>query len=341
MTEAPLLEVRGLKKHFIEGRGFFGGKATVKAVDGVSFSVMPQESFALVGESGCGKSTLGKLALALEKPTTGQVFFDGRDMSGLTSKELRAVRSQIQVIFQDPYSSLNPRMTVSEILTEPWIIHGRYKDRKERALKLAKLMDDCGIAKSYQSRHAHEFSGGQRQRIGIARALALDPRLIVADEPVSALDVSIQAQILNLLKDLQTQRKLAYLFISHDFSVVRHLCSRVAVMYLGRVVETADTEALFRDPQHPYTEALLSAVPVPDPAIVQRRHRILLSGDVPSPLHPPSGCHFHPRCHYVQDSCRVNDPALLPIRLGQSVACPILPFKDKRSAAALIASPEV
>jgi oligopeptide/dipeptide ABC transporter ATP-binding protein len=337
MSERPILEVRDLKKHFSARKGLFGDKTTVKAVDGVSFRVMPQESFAVVGESGCGKTTLGKLVLALEAPTAGQVLFDGADVAKMTRAELKRMRAQMQVIFQDPYSSLDPRMTVEQIITEAWDIHGMHKDPAARARVLAKLLDDCGIAKSFLPRHPHEFSGGQRQRVGIARALSLDPRLVVADEPVSALDVSIQAQILNLLKDLQKERKLAYLFISHDFSVVRHLCSRISVMYLGRVVEAADSETLFNDPQHPYTEALLSAVPVPDPSIEKRRKRILLTGDVPSPLRPPDGCRFHPRCRYVKDSCRTDDPALTEARAGHLAACPILPFKDKRSDAALVA----
>lgn len=337
MSPAPLLRVKGLKKHFDVRKGFFGEKTTVKAVDGVSFDVMPQESFAVVGETGCGKTTLGKLVLALEKSTEGSVLFDGADVSKMNAAELKTMRRQMQVIFQDPYSSLNPRMTVEDIITEPWVIHDMHKDPAERAQKLAKLLDDCGIAKSYLPRHPHEFSGGQRQRVGIARALALDPKLVVADEPVSALDVSIQAQILNLLKDLQKERKLAYLFISHDFSVVRHLCTRIAVMYLGRVVEMADSETLFNDPQHPYTEALLSAVPVPDPSIEKRRKRILLTGDVPSPLKPPSGCRFHPRCRYMKETCRVNDQPLIVAKPGHETACEVLPFKDKRSEAALVA----
>ncbi len=333
----PILEVKDLKKHFAARKGMFGPKTTVKAVDGVSFSVMPQESFAVVGESGCGKTTLGKLVLALESATGGQVLFDGEDVSKMGRARMKTLRREMQVIFQDPYSSLNPRMTVEDIITEPWVIHGMHKDPAERARVLAKLLDDCGIAKTYLPRHPHEFSGGQRQRVGIARALALDPKLVVADEPVSALDVSIQAQILNLLKDLQKERKLAYLFISHDFSVVRHLCTRIAVMYLGRVVETADSEKLFNDPQHPYTEALLSAVPVPDPSIEQRRKRILLTGDVPSPLKPPPGCRFHPRCRYLRDSCRVNDQPLIEAKPAHHAACEVLPFKEKVSSAALVA----
>ena len=336
MSERAILEVAGLKKRFESRKGLFGEKTAVKAVDGVSFSVMPQESFAVVGESGCGKTTLGKLVLALEKPTEGSILFEGEDISAMDGAGLKAMRRRMQVIFQDPYSSLNPRMTVSEIITEPWIIHGMHRDPSVRARKLVRLLDDCGIAKTYLPRHPHEFSGGQRQRVGIARALALEPKLVVADEPVSALDVSIQAQILNLLKDLQKEHKLAYLFISHDFSVVRHLCTRIAVMYLGRIVETADSETLFNDPQHPYTEALLSAVPVPDPSIEKRRKRILLTGDVPSPLKPPSGCRFHPRCRYMIESCRTDDPALSEAKPGHFAACPVRPFKNKTSEAALV-----
>lgn len=336
MSERPILEVRNLSKRFLISKGLFGPPAGVAAVDGVSFSIMPRESFAVVGESGCGKTTLGRLVLALETPTSGGVFFDGMDMSALAAGTLRRLRRRIQVIFQDPYSSLNPRMTVSQIITEPWDIHGMHRNPAARARKLAKLLDDCGIAASFLTRHPHEFSGGQRQRVGIARALALDPELIVADEPVSALDVSIQAQILNLLKNLQQERKLAYLFISHDFSVVRHLCTRIAVMYLGRIVETADSEALFNDPQHPYTEALLSAVPVPDPSIEKRRKRIILTGDVPSPLAPPSGCRFHPRCRYLRDSCRAEDQSLVQAKPGHLAACQVLPFKDGASQAALV-----
>lgn len=337
MSAAPLLRVKDLKKHFLARKGMFGEKTAVKAVDGVSFDVMPQESFAVVGESGCGKTTLGKLVLALESATAGSVIFDGQDVAAMNGAALKKMRREMQVIFQDPYSSLNPRMTVEDIITEPWVIHGMHKDPAERAKTLAKLLDDCGIAKTYLPRHPHEFSGGQRQRVGIARALALDPKLVVADEPVSALDVSIQAQILNLLKDLQKERKLAYLFISHDFSVVRHLCTRIAVMYLGRVVETADSETLFNDPQHPYTEALLSAVPVPDPSIEKRRKRIILTGDVPSPLKPPPGCRFHPRCRYMRDTCPVNDQILIAAKPGHEAACEVLPFKDERSEAALVA----
>jgi len=334
----PLLEVADLKKHFTVTKGMFGEKSTVRAVDGVGFSVMPQESFAIVGESGCGKTTLGRMLLALEKPTSGEVTFDGDKLYSLPAGRLRALRRQMQIIFQDPFSSLNPRMTVEEIISEPFVIHGLYKNPAERRQRLAHLLDVCGLSQSHLNRYPHEFSGGQRQRVGIARALALDPKLIVADEPVSALDVSIQAQILNLLKDLQKELHLTYVFISHDFSVVRHLCSRIAVMYLGKIVELAPSEELFNNPQHPYTEALLSAVPIPDPNIEKRRKRIILTGDVPSPLNPPTGCHFHPRCRYAVESCRTDVPPLIGIETqpGHFARCPVLPFKEKPSEAALI-----
>ena len=334
---AALLEVRGLKKHFSVRRGLFGEKGSVRAVDDVSFSVMPKESFAVVGESGCGKTTLGRLILALEKPTAGRVLFQGRDLYALSATELRKTRRDLQVIFQDPYSSLNPRMTVQQIIEEPLIIHDAYGGPGERESRIKYLLDVCGIAESHLGRYPHEFSGGQRQRVGIARALALNPKLVVADEPVSALDVSIQAQILNLLKDLQRELELTYVFISHDFSVVRHLCSRIAVMYLGKIVELAESEALFNDPQHPYTEALLSAVPIPDPNIEKRRKRVLLSGDVPSPLKPPSGCHFHPRCRYAVESCKTEAPPLDEGKPAHWAACPVRPFAQSPSAAALTA----
>ncbi|MEK7389963.1 MAG: oligopeptide/dipeptide ABC transporter ATP-binding protein [Elusimicrobiota bacterium] len=333
---SPILEVADLAKHFIIRKGAFRRSSCVKAVDGVSFAIMPQESFAVVGESGCGKTTLGKLILALERPSAGRIRFLGKDIAEMNGAELKEMRRKMQVIFQDPYSSLNPRMTVEDIITEPWAIHGMHRHPADRARALDALLDDCGIAKTYLPRYPHEFSGGQRQRVGIARALALDPQLIVADEPVSALDVSIQAQILNLLKDLQKERRLAYLFISHDLSVIRHLCTRIAVMYLGRLVEIADSEPLFTQPQHPYTEALLSAVPVPDPSVEKRRKRIILSGDVPSPLKPPSGCRFHPRCRYMRDPCSTNEQTLIQDRWGHETACEILPFKAARSIAALV-----
>ncbi len=334
---APILEARGLKRHFSVSRGVFGERGTVRAVDGVSFSVAEQESFAIVGESGCGKTTLGKLILALDQPTEGSVFFQGRDLFSISGSERRKLRRDLQVVFQDPFSSLDPRMNVEQIITEPFAIHGLYKDAAARRARLDHLVDVCGIARAHLTRYPHEFSGGQRQRVGIARALALDPKVVVADEPVSALDVSIQAQILNLLKDLQKELKLTYVFISHDFSVVRHLCDRIAVMYLGKIVELADGETLFSDPQHPYTEALLSAVPVADPSLAGRRKRVILSGDVPSPLSPPSGCSFHPRCRYALPSCKTETPPLDEAKERHWAACPVLPFKAKTSAAALTA----
>ena len=330
-----ILEVRDLKKHFSSRKGLFGEKTLVRAVDGVSFSVKEGESFAIVGESGCGKTTLGRMILALETPTAGQAIFQGKDIHDIGGAERRRLRRDLQVIFQDPFSSLNPRMTVEQIISEPWTIHGMHQDRAGRQARLETLLDQCGIAKAHLDRYPHEFSGGQRQRVGIARALALEPKLIVADEPVSALDVSIQAQILNLLQDLRRNLGLTFVFISHDFSVVRHLCDRIAVMYLGKIVELADSETLFNDPQHPYTEALLSAVPVPDPAIEKRRKRVLLHGDVPSPLKPPPGCHFHPRCRYAVESCRVQVPPLAEAKPGHWAACPVLPFQHQPSQAAL------
>ncbi|MBI4424383.1 MAG: ABC transporter ATP-binding protein [Elusimicrobia bacterium] len=336
MASEPLLEVRGLTKHFPVREGFLGERKWVRAVDGVSFSVYPRESFGLVGESGCGKSTLGRVLLALEAATAGEVLFEGRPVFGMSRPELRRLRRELQVIFQDPYSSLDPRMTVRDILEEPFTIHGELREPAARAKRLRQLLDVVGLASHHLDRFPHEFSGGQRQRVGIARALALNPKLIVADEPVSALDVSIQAQILNLLKDLQSEFALTYLFISHDFSVVRHLCDRVSVMYLGRIVESAACEDLFNDPQHPYSEALLSAVPVPDPAVERSRRRVLATGDLPSPLEPPPGCHFHPRCRYAQASCRTQEPPFALAKPEHWAACPVQPFKEKPSAAALV-----
>lgn len=333
----PLLEVKNLKKHFPIHRGFLsrGPRQSVKAVDGVSFSVYPGETLGLVGESGCGKTTLGRLVMALEKPTEGEVYFEGKNIFELPSRELRALRKNIQIIFQDPFSSLNPRMTVEEIVQEPLDIHaiGTPEERKKRA---ADLLDVVGLPRTSASRHPHEFSGGQRQRVGIARALALNPKLIVADEPVSALDVSIQAQVINLLQGLKKEFGLTYLFVAHDISVVKHVSDRIAVMYLGKIVETAPTDELFTNPQHPYTEALLSAIPLPDPGVERRRKRILLEGDVPSPIHIPSGCRFHTRCRYVQETCKTQVPEPIPAGEGHWVECPVLPFKEKKSQAAII-----
>ena len=270
--------------------------AHIKAVDGVSFNVRRGETLGLVGESGCGKTTTGRCILQLYKPTAGQIIFDGRELTGLASRELRMMRREMQVIFQDPYSSLNPRMTAGNIIGEPLVVHGLVKGKGEYRERVAELLQNVGLNPYMADRFPHEFSGGQRQRIGVARALSVGPKFIVADEPVSALDVSIQAQIINLLEDLQEQFNLTYLFIAHDLSVVRHISDRVGVMYLGHIVELADRGEIYLNPVHPYTRALLSAVPIPDPVIDAQRERILLTGEVPSPLNPPSGCVFHPRC---------------------------------------------
>ena len=312
-----LLRAEDLVKHFPIRQHMFGRQtAVVHAVDGVSFALRAGDTMALVGESGCGKSTVGRLVLRLLDATSGKVWFGGEDLMALSPQELRAKRRELQMIFQDPYSSLNPRMTVEQTLTEPLALHGLASGRhRERA---AELMDLVGLAPQYLQRYPHEFSGGQRQRIGIARALAVEPRLIVCDEPVSALDVSIQAQIVNLLQDLQRRLGLAYVFIAHDLAVVKHIASHVAVMYLGHIVEYADKRSLFANPRHPYTQALLSAIPVPEPGL--RRERILLQGDVPNPITPPSGCRFRTRCPYARERCAQEVPALRTTQ-GHSVAC--------------------
>jgi oligopeptide transport system ATP-binding protein len=316
----PLLSIRNLKVHFPVKQGLWGKSNTVvRAVDGVSLDVEPGETVGLVGESGCGKSTLGRAAIRLITPTDGEIRFDGQEITRLSSNELRPLRRQFQMIFQDPYGSLNPRMTVENIIGEALDIHALAADAGARQRRVSELLSDVGLDASHANRYPHEFSGGQRQRIGIARALAVEPRLIVCDEPVSALDVSVQAQIVNLLRDLQTQRGLAYLFIAHDLAVVEHISRRVFVMYLGRVVESGESHEICRSPKHPYTQALLSAVPVVDPAA--RRARIVLTGDVPSPIHPPSGCPFHPRCPIAQARCRTDVPALREVGNGHQVSC--------------------
>ncbi|HEX2438400.1 MAG TPA: dipeptide ABC transporter ATP-binding protein [Methylomirabilota bacterium] len=317
-----LLEVRGLVKHFAVGGGLFGGTpGTVRAVDGVSFSLRRGETLGLVGESGCGKTTTGRCILQLERATSGQVIFEGRDLGSLSDTELRPVRRRMQVIFQDPYASLNPRMTVGQILAEPLAVHGVVRERQARRERVRDLLSRVGLLPQHADRYPHQMSGGQRQRVGIARALAVEPSLIVCDEPVSALDVSIQAQIINLLEDLQSELGLTYLFVAHDLAVVRHISDRVAVMYLGKIVEIADRREIYENPLHPYTKALLAAVPIPDPVLEAERTRSVLVGEVPSPLNPPPGCVFHPRCPIAIDRCRVDVPPLREVTPGHWAAC--------------------
>jgi oligopeptide/dipeptide ABC transporter ATP-binding protein len=319
VDQTPVLEVRDLKKHFPVKKGLLRRTVGhVYAVDGVSFTINEGQTLGLVGESGCGKTTAGRAILRLVEPTGGTVKVMGTDIAPLSKKELRPFRRQMQIVFQDPFSSLNPRMTAGDIVGEPLYVHG-VSSRKERREQVSALFERVGLRQAQMVNFPHQFSGGQRQRIGIARALALGPKLIVGDEPVSALDVSIQAQVINLLQDLQRERQLSYLFISHNLAVVEHISHRIAVMYLGRIVEHADTKTIFKNPQHPYTEALLSAVPVPDPAI--KRKKLVLQGDVPSPVNPPSGCHFHTRCPYAVARCKVDVPLLREIAPGHHVSC--------------------
>jgi peptide/nickel transport system ATP-binding protein len=316
---AEVLDVVALKKHFPVKKGLLRRTVgQVYAVDGVSFSIGEGETLGLVGESGCGKSTVARTVLRLIEPTAGSILLDGTDVTGLGKRAMRPYRRQMQMIFQDPFSSLNPRMSAGDIVGEPLEVHGLAHGKEKQALT-AGLFDQVGLRRAQMKSFPHEFSGGQRQRISIARALALNPRLIVADEPVSALDVSIQAQVINLMMDLQREKRLSYLFIAHDLAVVEHISHRIAVMYLGRIVEYADKKTLFTQPKHPYTEALLSAVPVPNPKL--RREKRLLQGDVPSPINPPPGCTFHTRCPYAEERCRVEVPVLKEIAPGHGVSC--------------------
>lgn len=333
-NNTPLLKVEHLHKEFPTGSGFMGGKFSkkvVSAVNDLSFEIRAGETFGLVGESGCGKSTTGRAIMHLDPPTSGKVYFEGRDISKMNKKELKAMRREMQFIFQDPYASLNPRMTIGEIISEPMVIHG-IGTPEERIERVRELLDVVGLNPEHINRYPHEFSGGQRQRVGIARSFILRPKLIICDEPVSALDVSIQAQVLNLLKDLQKQYGTAYLFIAHDLSVVQHISDRVAVMYLGKMVELSDWKSLYTEPNHPYTQALLSAVPIPDPDVQQNRKRIILAGDPPSPIDPPSGCRFHTRCPIAQAKCSEEAPEFREIGEGHFCACHYAaPFPIKES----------
>jgi oligopeptide/dipeptide ABC transporter ATP-binding protein len=320
---SALVEVRDLVKHFSLTRGVIVQRqvGAVHAVDGVTFDVEEGETLGLVGETGCGKSTTARLITRLLTPTSGTIRFEGEDIATRTKAELKPLRREMQIIFQDPYSSLNPRKTVGSIIGEPFIVHRVERDEEKRKRRVQELMEQVGLNPEHYNRFPHEFSGGQRQRIGVARAIALKPKLVIADEPVSALDVSIQAQVLNLLRELQRDLQLTIVFISHDLSVVRHMCDRIAVMYLGKIVELAQADELYEHPRHPYTGALLSAVPVPDPRLARDRERVVLTGDVPSPTNPPPACRFHPRCPKCQEVCTQEEPMLTPKEGGNLAAC--------------------
>lgn len=322
MSAAKLLEVKHLKKYFIKNGGFFSGqKIVTKAVDDVSFDIYKGETLGIVGESGCGKSTLGRTISRLYKPTEGEVLFEGKDISNLKSKQLMPYRKKMQMIFQDPYASLNARMTVMDILKEPILLHTQLTHHEEINQRIYELLDCVGLMKEHANRYPHEFSGGQRQRIGIARSLAVDPAFIICDEPISALDVSIQAQVVNMLEDLQQEFDLTYLFIAHDLSMVRHISDRIGVMYLGHLVELGESEEIYLHHLHPYTEALLSAIPIPDPKVAKENEPILLEGDVPSPINPPSGCPFRTRCKQAVEQCEKENPKLIEVKPQHFVAC--------------------
>lgn len=316
MSKEALLKVNNLKKHFSMGKG-----QTLKAVDDVSFYIKQGETFGIVGESGCGKSTAGRTIIGLYNRTEGDVLYDGKNVHTMTEKERFAFHRKMQMIFQDPYASLNPRSTVQEIISEPMEVHGLYPNKKERLERVYQLLEDVGLNRDHANRYPHEFSGGQRQRIGIARALALDPEFIIADEPISALDVSVQAQVVNLLKGLQKKKGLTYLFIAHDLSMVKHISDRIGVMYLGNLVELTTSENLYKNPLHPYTQALLSAIPIPDPDVEDHRERIILEGELPSPMNPPSGCVFRTRCPYAMEACASMKPEWQEIEKDHFVAC--------------------
>ncbi|SRR5713226_4105605 len=322
-TQNFIVEVRNLKKYFPVFSGLFTQRIVgwVKAVDDVSFFIRPGETLGLVGESGCGKTTTGRCILQLDRATEGEILFEGQDLARMADAELRPLRRQMQIVFQDPYSSLNPRMTIGQIIAEPIQVHGLARDHGARQERVEELLTLVGLNPLMAQRYPHELSGGQRQRVGIARALALEPKFIVCDEPVSALDVSIQAQIINLLEELQERFSLTYLFVAHDLSVVRHISDRIVVMYLGKIVEIASRIELYENPLHPYTQALLSAVPVPDPAVEAQRERLVLKGEVPSPMNPPSGCVFHPRCAIAVEECRQGVPELREVQPNHWVAC--------------------
>ena len=315
---SPLIEARNLSKSFAIGGGFLAKKKVVRAVEDVSIQIQRGETFGLVGESGCGKSTIGRTLLRLYEPTSGQIFFEGSD---ITKANMRPYRKKMQIVFQDPYASLDPRMTVGDIVGEPLDIYHAYESKAERREKILELLNLVGLNSEHMNRYPHEFSGGQRQRVSIARSMALRPDFMVCDEPISALDVSIQAQVINMLMELQQKLNMTYLFIAHDLNVVRHISRRVGVMYLGSLVEVCDANELYRNPLHPYTQALLSAIPIPDPNVSRSRHRVVLEGEVPSPMNPPNGCKFHTRCPYARDICREARPETIEVGQGHTCAC--------------------